>query len=289
MIGVDIEKGICEIEETSYPMIGFGTYPLKGEACAQAVAHAIELGYRIIDTATRYDNFDAIAQALRGKQRADFYLISKVWHDHLTPAAIQRDLAFTLEALEMDYLDAYLIHWPNSQIPIEKTLAAMEELRQADTVRHLGLSNVTVHHLKRALEVGVRLTWVQVEMNPFFYDEALLELCQHHDIGVQAWAPLGRGRTVQDTLLVQIGEKYGKTPSQIALRWILQHGCLPLPASKHKEHMRENLGVGDFSLSSGETEEISARARMGERKRIKKEEVGFADEFDFSYAKCWPK
>lgn len=287
---VDPIKGTCQIEKTQYPAIGFGTYPLKNQVCLDAVAHAAYLGYRIVDTATFYGNFEPISRALNIFGRHHFYLTSKVWPDAQTAKLLRKDLISTLQKLHTTYLDAYLVHWPNSQIPIEETLGAMENLRQEKLIRHIGLSNVTVNHLKRALEVGVPISWVQVEMNPFFYDAGLLEFCQAHDITVQAWAPLARGRVFEDPYLIQLGKKYGKASAQIAIKWILQHGCIPLPSSHNRQHIKQNFEVSTFNLTQEEMDTIDERAKCGNRERVKKEMgLSFSDEFDFSYEECWPK
>lgn len=286
---VDIQRGSCRIDGVDYPIVGFGTYPLKNDICVQAVGQALCDGYRIIDTATYYFNFDAIAKALKNRDRSQLYLISKVWHDKQAPADLKKDLEQTLKELQIDYLDAYLLHWPNSKISIEKTLNAMEELRRSNKIRHIGLSNISVNHLKRVLEVGIPITWVQVEMNPYFYDSELLKFCEKHSIVVQAWAPLGRGRIDQDALLTAIGKKHQKSASQVAIRWIIQHGCMPLPGSKNPKHIRENRDVTNFFLSKAEMEEIDRRAKDGERERFTIATLGFEDEFDYSYEQCWPR
>ena len=287
-IEIDPKSGICKIENAFYLGIGFGTYPLTDDICTQAVGSALQAGYHIIDTATRYGNFAAIAKALKGKNRHEIYIISKVWHDSLMAQDVRKDLESTLKELQTDYLDAYLIHWPNSQIPIEETLTAMDALQQSQKIRHIGLSNVSVNHLKKALKIGIPINWVQVEMHPYFCDFELLQFCKEHSIVIQAWSPLGRGAICEDDLLTKIGQKYRKFPAQVALRWIIQHGCLPLPSSKNEKHIRENRDVFDFSLSNQEIQEINKRAQSGKRKRITKEKMGFTDEFDFSYEECWP-
>ncbi len=282
------EKGGCKIEQWECPAIGFGTYPLRNRICTKAVEAAIHDGYRIIDTATYYRNFDAIAKALKKFDRHQIYLISKVWYDEQSPENLRKDLKLTLEELQTDYLDAYFLHWPNHQIPIDKTLLAMEEFRRQKKIRHIGLSNVSLNHVKKALEFGVPITWVQIEMNPFFYDPELIRFCQEKGIAVQAWAPLGRGRVHQDEMLAKIGKKYQKTPCQVALRWILQHKCVPLPGSHDEKHIRENLEILNFVLSPKDMEEMDHRAQHGNRERFTKDGIGFDDEFDFSYEECWP-
>lgn len=279
----------CTMDGTHYPIIGFGTYPLTSDACTNAVKHAIKVGYRILDTATYYKNFTDIAIALKDQDRHHFYIISKVWHDKQSSADVRKDIDLTLKQLQTDYIDAYLVHWPNSEIPIEETLDTMDELRHQNKIRHIGLSNVTVNHLTRALELNIPITWVQIEMNPYFYDPVLLKFCKEHSIRVQAWAPLGRGKVNDDLLLAKLGKKYGKTAPQVAIKWILQHGCMPLPSSTSENHMRENMDVMDFTLTADEMKEIDQRAKTGERKRCTKERIGFNDEFDFSYNECWPK
>lgn len=175
------------------------------------------------------------------------------------------------------------------RFPLEETLQAMDNLRKQGKIRHIGLSNVIVAHLERALELNIPIAWVQVEMNPLFCDEPLLLFCQEKRINIQAWGPLRRGR-LEDPLIAEIGKKYGKSSAQIALRWILQRGCIPLPGSRNPQHMRENLEITDFVLTKDEMRTIDQKARSGERERVPVAMgVGFTDEFDYTYEQCWPK
>lgn len=280
----------CRIENVEYPAVAFGTYTLKGNICECAVEQAAKVGYRIIDTATFYENFESIGKALKKLGRQNFYIISKVWPNAQHREDLIKDLMMTLNQLQTDYLDAYLVHWPNSKIPIEETLSAMEDLRDKKLIRHIGLSNVTISHLKRALELNIPITWVQVEMNPYFYDPEVIAFCHKNSIAVQAWSPLARGRIVNDSLLRDIGKKYGKTPSQVAIRWILQHRCIPLPRSENQKHMQENIDVFNFTLSQEEMDQINNRAASGKRVRLTADAgLGFTDEFDYTYQQCWPK
>jgi diketogulonate reductase-like aldo/keto reductase len=282
-------EGHCEINKIIYPAIGFGTYPLRDNICELAVLNAIDAGYRIIDTATYYKNFIPIGNALKTSTRQEYYIISKVWPDSQTADGIKKDIQLTLSQLKTDYLDAYLLHWPFNQIPIEESLITMQQLQSEGFIRHIGMSNVSVNHLIRALEVNIPISWVQIEMNPQFCDFHLLDFCRDNNIGIQAWGPLGRGRLNTNPLLAAIGKWHNKTAAQVSLKWILQHGCLALPGSKNISHMRENMKINDFMLSEDEMKKIDEMAKTGQRERIVPEwNLGFTDEFDFPYSECWP-
>lgn len=287
-IEIDVANGVFRSGKISCPMVGFGSDKLLGQECTDVIMQAAEQGYRIIDTATTYKNLEAIGNALQKLNREQFYIVSKVWHDMLEPEMVQKDLESTLKKLKTDYLDAYLIHWPNRTIPIEKTLLAMEALRQQKKITHIGMCNVTINHLKKALAVGVPLSWVQVEMNPNFFDQALYTLCLEHSIAYQTWRPLDFGRLHQDRSLINIGKKYNKSACQVALRWVVQNGCIPLPGSRNKDHIRENINILDFSLAAEDMLLINQRAIPGKRFRLELSYgLGFTDEFDLSYEACW--
>lgn len=286
---IKVEGNVCNIDGVKYPAVGFGTCMIHGNGCKMAVAYAAEAGYRIIDTATIYQNFMPIGQVVNQWGRQNFYIISKVWHDETSPKDICKDLQRTLSRLKTTYIDAYLIHWPNSQIPIEQTLRAMDKLRQQKKIRHIGISNPTVNHLKRALEVGVPIAWVQVEMHPHFCDFALLKFCQEKGVAIQAYCPLDRGRVHQNELLAEIGRRYGKAPEQVALKWIVQHGCVPLPCSSKKLHIQQNMDINNFMLTAEEMQAIDGIAATGSRRGTRQWGLPFHDEFDYSYEQCWPK
>lgn len=283
-------KGICTIEGKEFPAIGFGTYPLKGNACFNALLKAAEYGYRIIDTATIYSNFIPIGQALKKLGRENFYVISKAWHDSQNHELLVKDIEKSLRELQTDYLDAYLLHWPNHKVPIEESLSTMQQLKDSGVIRHIGVSNFTVNHLKRALEYNISITWLQVEMNPLFYDVHLLKFCEENTIAVQGWSPLADGKVMEDPFLNKLSIKYQKSPAQIALKWLVQNNCLPLAQSNNENHILQNFEAIDFSLSQKEINHINEKAKLGHRTRITKDfDLGFIDEFDFSYEECWPK
>lgn len=288
-IMIDSKNGIFKSGKITCPMVGFGSDKLFGQVCTDVILQAAELGYRIIDTAAAYNNQDAIGNALKQLDREQFYIVSKVWHDMLQPEKVRIDIEATLKQLQTEYLDAYLIHWPNREVPIEQTLLVMEELRQQHKIHHIGICNVTVNHLRKVLKVGVPISWVQVEMNPNFFDKPLYELCRKHSIAYQGWRPLAFGKLSQDDMLDTIGKKYNKSASQVALRWIVQNGCIPLPGSRNKEHMHDNINILDFSLTTEDMQLINQRAVPGQRFRLQMDYgLGFTDEFDLTDEECWP-
>lgn len=282
------QDGKCVIEGVEYPGVGYGTWPLRDDVCFHAILDAARIGYRIIDTATLYGNHVPIGKALKKLGREQYYVTSKVWPNNHRPQDLKKDLVKALEDLQTSYLDAYLLHWPNSKTPIEDTMEAMVAAQKAGLIRHIGLSNVTPNHLKRIFELKVPITWVQNEMHPHFYEPSEVQACTSHGIGFQAWGPLGRGRLVEDSLLKKISEKHHKTPAQVALRWIFQHQGLSLPGSRNPVHMQQNFTLWDFSLSKEEMEKIDAQGLHGERERAVGIGLGFDDEFDYSYEQCWP-
>src|SRR3990167_3072741 len=149
--------------------IGFGTWPLKGAECTRAVEQAIVCGYRIIDTATFYENLTAIGRAIHKYDRHELCIISKVWPHAQRAPLLQEDLKRTLKELNTPYLDVYLLHWPMSSVPIDGIVRDLKELMHQGLVRSVGLSNVTINHIKRAQKAGFPVACVQVEMSPFFY------------------------------------------------------------------------------------------------------------------------
>lgn len=278
-----------KINEHSFPMIGFGTYPLQGEICERAVLQAFHEGYRMFDTATMYHNFEAIAKALTSINRSEILITSKVWHDSQHEKKLLSDINRTLETLKIDYLDFYLLHWPNSEVPLEEIISTLKVIMAKGWVRHVGLSNVNIHHVRKALEKGMPVSAVQNEMNPHFFDETLVNFCHQNNILMQAWGPLARGRINQCSYILDLAKKYNKTPAQIALRWIIQLGCVAFPGSKNPTHIQENFAIHDFELTQADRDLITTQARAGERERVALSRgLGFSDEFDFSYDQCWP-
>ncbi|WP_042222179.1 aldo/keto reductase [Oceanobacillus manasiensis] len=243
------------------PGFGLGVYKVEdGKTVVEAVEAALQHGYRSIDTASYYENEEGVGQAIRdsGIPREDIFVTSKVWNDeqgyHETKQAFER----SLQKLGLDYLDLYLIHWPVRDLYIE-TWRAMEELYNEGKVRAIGVSNFHQQHLEHLLEnAEVKPVVNQVEYHPHLTQTALHSYCKKEAIQLEAWAPLKRGRLLDDPTLTEIGEKYGKTPAQVILRWNIQHDIITIPKSTKPERIAANANVFDFSLTEEEMHTIDA-------------------------------
>ena len=223
---------------------------------------ALEAGYRYFDTASFYQTETYVAQALRdsGISRSEVFLASKMWKDEMgyaqTKAAFQR----TLERLETDYLDLYLIHWPRpdagygdwKQLDMD-TWRAMEELYEAGKIRAIGLSNFLPQHIENLLQNGKIAPMVnQIEFHPGHTQEATVRYCQAHGIQVQAWSPMGRTRVLKDPLVQELAQNHGVSAAQICLRYAVQRQIIPLPKASSMERMKQNQDLFSFELTQEE-------------------------------------
>jgi 2,5-diketo-D-gluconate reductase B len=248
------------------PALGLGTSPMNDDDTARAVEHALGLGYRLVDTAENYGNEVGVGRGIRaaGVSRDDVFLTTKFnrkWHSVDGP---RQALEASLERLALDYVDLLLIHWPSPDVPLAETLAAMCELREAGRVRHLGVSNFPAALAREALELAP-IVCDQVEYHPYLGQPDVLALARERDLMVTAYSPLAQGEVLRDPVLREIGEAHGRSPGQVALRWLLdqpQVGAVPKAASH--EHRAANLDVFDFELDDAQRGQIAALAR-GER------------------------
>lgn len=252
------------------PMLGLGTWDLRGDECVQAVQTALKLGYQHIDTAHAYNNHQAIAKGIRGFERSSIYITSKIsindQVDKNNPEdSVQKACEQTLKELETEYLDLYLIHAPNRTFPLEIIYKAMEKLVAQGKVNKVGVSNYTVHHLEDLQKAGCVPFANQVEFHPYLNQKALLDYCQDKDIALISYRPFGKGKLLQeDSSFNQIGEKYNKTGAQVILRWLIQKNIPVIPKASSEKHLRENINIFDFSLTA---EEISQLDNLNRNKR----------------------
>lgn len=235
------------------PKIGFGTFKVEnGEETVSSVKEALKFGYRHIDTARIYDNEESVGLGIResGIDRKDIFLVTKVWNSDLGYEKTKEAFYKSLERLKTDYLDLYLIHWPKEK---EKNLGAwkaMEELYKEGKIRAIGVSNFKIHHLKELIKEAEIMPMInQVELHPQFPQEELREFCVKNNIAIEAWGPLMQGKIFEIDLMKELAKKYGKTISQIALRWHYQLGIITIPKSIKAERIIENANIFDFEIS----------------------------------------
>lgn len=249
-----------EILEMKMPVIGLGTWNLRGKECFEATISALEIGYRHIDTAEMYENEseigDAITQSL--VPRSEIFLTTKVWSNHLQYQDVIRSLESSLKKLKTDYVDLFLIHWPNPNIPLSDTFKAMSYLKNKGMLKFIGVSNFDKDLLLKAQQISsLPIMNVQVEYHPFLDQNSILSYCQKNNISLTAYCPLARGRDLNNPTLEKIANKYNKTVPQVMLRWLIQQkNVVAIPKAKSAEHQRINFEIFDFQLSPEEMNTI---------------------------------
>ncbi|MGW0588664.1 aldo/keto reductase [Streptosporangium sp. NPDC002607] len=254
----------------SMPRLGFGVYQVPPPETAQVVSAALEAGYRSIDTAKLYGNERGVGEALAasGLPRDEVFVTTKLWNsDHGYDAALAAFDA-SMERLGLEQLDLYLIHWPTPARDLYvETWRALEKLYTEDRVRAIGVSNFQSAHLLRLIEECDIVPAVnQVELHPALQQVGLRKFHARHGIVTEAWSPLAQGAVLVDPVIVDIAEKYGKTPAQVVLRWHLDLGNVVIPKSVTSSRIRENLDVFDFALTDEDIAEIAkldAGTRIG--------------------------
>ncbi|HAM45591.1 MAG TPA: 2,5-diketo-D-gluconic acid reductase [Propionibacteriaceae bacterium] len=244
------------------PAIGFGTYPLRGEAGVDAIVSALQAGYRLIDSAVNYENEGAVGEAIRrsGVPREEITITSKLpgrHHGYAHAAACAQESAYRLG---VEQIDLYLIHWPN---PITGHYAeawqALVDLRHSGLLRSIGVSNFLPEHLSRIIaETGITPAVNQIELHPRFTQDQQRQVDAELGILTESWSPLGRASALADPAIATVAEQTGRTPGQVVLRWQIQLGCVPLPKAASPARQAENLAVFDFELDDAQLAAISA-------------------------------
>jgi len=250
------------------PILGFGTYRLVGRHCKDAVSTALKLGYTHVDTAWIYENQLSVSNgiAASGVPREKLFITTKAWYDHLDYANAIEQCNDCLRQLRTDYIDLYLIHWPNKNIPMKDTFRALGKMVQEKKVRSIGVSNFSIRHLEDAIKVSpVPIAVNQVEFHPGLFQKELLDFCKEHNIVVTAYSPFGQGELFSNTLLMEIAKKKQKSVSQICLRWLHQHGAVVIPKATSEEHIKENMDFFSWSLLQSEVQTID---QLGNADRI---------------------
>jgi 2,5-diketo-D-gluconate reductase B len=249
-----------EIQGVTVPKLGFGTWQITGRDCYEAVRHALEIGYRHIDTARAYGNEREVGQAIADSSpaRDDVFLTTKIWPDDHAPDRLRAAAEDSLRTLGVEAVDLVLLHWPSKEHPLEATVEALSKLREDGLSRLIGVSNFPPSLLRDALRAGP-IANDQVEFHPYLGQDALLEIADEHELFVTAYAPLAHGKVADDPMLAEIGQAHGKTPGQVALRYLLDKDrVVAVPKSNTPERRQENFEVFDFELSAEETGSIDA-------------------------------
>jgi 2,5-diketo-D-gluconate reductase B len=245
------------------PLIGLGTWDLRGRSCARVVEQALRLGYRHVDTAELYDNEREVGEGLRasGVKRGEVFVVTKIWPSHFGPPELERAAKESMVRLRLSEVDLLLLHWPNPQIPLSETLGALGKVKRMGLARHIGVSNFTVALIEEALRLADEpLVCNQIEVHPLLDQSKVIAACRRHRMAVVAYSPIARGVVRNHQMLARIGKAHGKTAAQVSLRFLVQQGIAVIPRTSRVERLSENLAIFDFELSAAEMAEISRLA-----------------------------
>ncbi|MFC6614131.1 aldo/keto reductase [Halopenitus salinus] len=244
------------------PQIGFGTWNIPEGDVADAVRTAIDAGYTHIDTAEGYQNEAGIGEALADYDREDLFVTSKVLPSNLNYESLIESCEASLDRLGTDYLDLFLIHWPNPAISLRETFQAMERLHERGLIRNIGVSNFSQYQLSAAHHIAdFPIAVNQFEYHPWFQRPGLVEYCEETDTVIEAAAPLSRSDVFDDEVVRELSETYDVSPAQVVLRWAMDNDVVVIPKSSSPDHIRDNLESVELELDD------SDRRRLDERDR----------------------
>ena len=257
-----------EAKGARIPLVGLGTWDLRGRACARTVEQALRLGYRHVDTAEMYDNEREVGDGLRaaGIARGEVFITTKIWPSHFAPLELERAAKSSLARLRLADVDLLLLHWPNPQIPLAETIGALCKVKREGFARHIGVSNFTVALIEEAVGLAAEpLVCNQIEMHPFLDQSKMVAACRAHGMAIVAYSPIARGSANKNAVLARIGAAHRKSAAQVSLRFLVQQGIAVIPRTSRVERLSENAAFFDFALSEAEMKEIAALAGRGGR------------------------
>jgi diketogulonate reductase-like aldo/keto reductase len=239
------------------PAVGVGTWDIGGDTVKESVRAGLDAGYGHVDTAEGYKNEAEIGEVLADYDRDDVFLTSKVLPKHLDYESVIESCEASLDKLGTDYLDLYLIHWPNPAISVRETMAAMATLKDRGWVRNVGVSNFSAYQLSCAQHVSdVPIAVNQIEFHPLFQRPELVNYCRETDTVIEAAAPLGRTEVFEHPVVQELAEKYDRSAPQVVLKWEVERDIVALPKSSSPEHVRSNLDLFDWEMDDGDLERL---------------------------------
>lgn len=247
------------------PALGFGTYELNNDDAATMITEAAKIGYRHFDTAQMYHNEEGVGRGLKasGLARDDYFLTTKVWFDQFQSGDLQTSVVESLRKLDLDHVDLLLLHWPNDDVPLEETIAALNEVKNLGMTRLIGISNFPTALIEKAVSLSdAALTVNQVEYHPYLDQTKVLKSLRDRDMLLTAYCPIARGKVLTDPTLIKLGKKHDKSPVQVTLRWLLQQdSVMAIPKSGSPKNAAANFDIFDFELSADDMAAISALAK----------------------------
>ena len=250
------------------PMIGFGTWKLKGQQCTDLVRYAIETGYRSIDTAAAYENEEFVGQGIKdsGLKREELFVTTKLRNRYHGYDTTLYGFEESMKKLGLEYVDMYLIHWPGEDMYLPSWKAFIR-LYEEKRIRAIGVSNFYPQHMDVLYqETGVMPVVDQIETHPYLHQNVVIDYCRKHNIFVEAWSPLMvGGEAMRDPVIVEIADKHGKSPAQTILRWHTQNGFAVIPKSANEGRIKENLNIFDFTLTDAEMAAMNALTKKNIR------------------------
>ena len=254
--------GITLNDGSTIPQLGFGVFQIEPQDTVEAVREALRIGYRHIDTAEMYGNEKEVGEAIRDLDRDDIFVTSKLNNKFHEPADARKAFDDTLSDLGTDYVDLFLIHWPLPTLydgDYVSTWKVLEEFKSDGRARSVGVSNFQTEHLERlAAETETVPSVNQIEVHPYFANDAVRAYGREHGIFTEAWSPIAQGGVLEDSTITRIADKVGKTPAQVVLRWHVQRGDIVFPKSVTPSRMQENFELFDFELESADMDDITA-------------------------------
>jgi len=258
-----IESPSVEANGARIPLLGLGTWDLRGKSCARMVEAALCLGYRHIDTAAMYRNEVAVGEGLRasGVRRDEVFITTKVWSSDLRARDFERSTRESVENPKIRNVDLLLIHWPNSSVPLKETIGALCKMKREGLARHIGVSNFDPTLVADAVKLATEpLVNNQIELHPYNDQSKTIAASRKAGLAITAYTPIARGRVASDALLLRIGKVHGRTATQVCLRYLVQQGIVVIPKTSRAERLKENAEIFDFQLTSAEMKEIGALA-----------------------------